>query len=286
MQNKNHIIDKFTIDDLLHRSWTYKNSEAFVKFFKFIASFHHYSRYNTMLVYLQNEAVTFFGGKSFWQKRFNRRVKDGARPYIILAPMGPVMLVYDVMDTEGKESPEEFLNNGLGRNPFDVKGKLPKEMFDRALEIAKSYAIEISFKDTSFLNGGHITTIIAGDPKIVISKNGTIEVQFTTLVHELAHLFLGHTGHTKLKKANDKKEIKILQRKLSRTAAELEAETVSFLVSKKMGLATNAAEYIAGYIKSENDLIEFSYESVIKTADRIDQLFKLSEFQLRIRQHN
>lgn len=82
------------------------------------------------------------------------------------------------------------------------------------------------------------------------------------------------------------KEIKILQRKLSRTAEELEAETVSFLVSKKMGLATNAAEYIAGYIKSENDLIEFSYESVIKTADRIDQLFKLSEFQLRIQQKN
>ena len=286
MQNKNHIIDKFTIDDLLHRSWTYKNSEAFVKFFKFIASFHHYSRYNTMLVYLQNEAVTFFGGKSFWKKRFNRRVKDGARPYIILAPMGPVMLVYDVMDTEGKESPEEFLKNGLGRNPFDVKGKLPIEMFDRALEIAKSYGIEITFEDTSYLKGGHITTFIAGDPKIVISKKGTIEVKFSTLLHELAHLFLGHTGHTKLSKANDKKEIKILQRKLTRTAEELEAETVSFLVSKKMGLATNAAEYIAGYITSENDLIEFSYESVIKTADRIDQLFKLSEFQLRIQQHN
>lgn len=282
MQNKNQIIDKFTIDDLLHRSWIYKNSEAFFKFFNFIASFHHYSRYNTMLVYLQNEAVTFFGGKSFWKKRFERGVKKDARPYVILAPMGPVMLVYDVMDTEGKESPEEFLKNGLGRNPFDVKGKLPKEMFDRALEIAKSYGIEISFEDTSFLKGGHITTFIAGDPKIVISKNGTIEVKFSTLLHELAHLFLGHTGHTKLTKAKDKKEIKILQRKLSRTAEELEAETVSFLVSKKMGLVTNAAEYIAGYITSENDLIEFSYESVIKTADRIDQLFKLSEFQLKI----
>jgi hypothetical protein len=286
MQNKNQANDKFTIDDLLRKSWIYKDSNAFVKFFKFIASFHHYSRYNTMLVYLQNEAVTFFGGKSFWKKRYNRRVKKDARPYIILAPMGPVMLVYDVMDTEGTESAEEFIKNGLGHNPFDVKGKLPKEMFEKALEIAKSYGIKVTFRDTSIFKGGHITTIIKGDPEIVISNNGTIEVKFSTLLHELAHLFLGHTGHPKLTKANEKKEIKILQRKLSRTAEELEAETVSFLVSKRLGLETNAAEYIASYITSENDLIEFSYESVIKTADRIDQLFKFSELHLRIQQYN
>ena len=282
MQNKNQIIDKFTIDDLLHRSWVYKNSEAFFKFFNFIASFHHYSRYNTMLVYLQNEAVTFFGGKSFWRKRFGRGVKKDARPYIILAPMGPVMLVYDVMDTEGKESPEEFLHNGFGRNPFDVKGKLPKEMFDRAVEIAMSLGIKITFHETSILKGGHITTILKGDPEIVISTNGTIEMKFSTLIHELAHLFLGHTGHSKLIKENEKKEIKILQRQLSRSAEELEAETVSFLLSKKLGLETNAAEYIAAYIRNENDLIELSYESVIKAADRIDQLFKLSDFHFDI----
>ena len=286
MQNKNQIIDKFTIDDLLHRSWVYKNSEAFFKFFNFIASFHHYSRYNTMLVYLQNEAVTFFGGKSFWRKRFGRGVKKDARPYIILAPMGPVMLVYDVMDTEGKESPEEFLHNGFGRNPFDVKGKLPKEMFDRAVEIAMSLGIKITFHETSILKGGHITTILKGDPEIVISTNGTIEMKFSTLIHELAHLFLGHTGHSKLIKENEKKVIKILQRQLSRSAEELEAETVSFLLSKKLGLETNAAEYIAAYIRNENDLIEFSYESVIKTADRIDQLFKLSDFHFDIQQQS
>ncbi|MCK9436173.1 MAG: hypothetical protein M0Q12_03070 [Synergistaceae bacterium] len=282
MQNKNQIIDKFTIDDLLHRSWIYKNSEAFFKFFNFIGSFHHYSRYNTMLVYLQNEAVTFFGGKSFWKKRFERGVKKDARPYVILAPMGPVMLVYDVMDTEGEETAEEFLRKGFGRNPFDVKGELPKEMFDRAMEIANSFGIKITFQDTSILKGGHITTIIKGNPEIVISTNGTIEVKFATFIHELAHLFLGHTGHPKLTKENDKKEIKIFQRKLSRSAEELEAETVSFLLSKKLGLETNAAEYIAAYIRNESDLIEFSYESVIKAADRIDQLFKLSDFNFNI----
>src|SRR4051794_7882086 len=101
MQMPNHIAAKFTIDELLHRSWKHKNSESFFKFFDFIASFHHYSRFNTMLIYLQNDAVTFFGGTSFWKKKFNRTIKENARPYVILAPMAPVMMVYDVMETEG-----------------------------------------------------------------------------------------------------------------------------------------------------------------------------------------
>jgi hypothetical protein len=76
MDSSTHINDKFTIDELLHRSWQHKGSEEFFKFFNFIASFNHYSRFNTMLVYLQNEAVTFFGGTAFWKKRFNRTIKE------------------------------------------------------------------------------------------------------------------------------------------------------------------------------------------------------------------
>lgn len=74
-----------------------------------------------MLVYLQNEAVTFFGGTAFWKKRFNPTIKEDARPYVILAPMGPVMMVYDVMDTEREETPQKFLEKGLGRKPIEVK---------------------------------------------------------------------------------------------------------------------------------------------------------------------
>ena len=98
----------------------------------------------------------------------------------------------------------------------------------------------------------------------MILNKGTYEVRFSTLLHELAHSFLGHTGHSKLVNEDNKKETKIIPRKLSRSVEELEAETVSFLLNKKQGLETIAAEYIAGYITSENDLIEFSYESVIK----------------------
>ena len=52
---KKFINDKFTIDELFKRSLQFKNSDDFKKFFEFIASFNHYSRYNTMLVYIQNQ---------------------------------------------------------------------------------------------------------------------------------------------------------------------------------------------------------------------------------------
>ncbi len=273
MDNSNHINDKFTIDELLHRSWQHKGSEEFFKFFNFIASFNHYSRFNNMLVYLQNEAVTFFGGTAFWKKRFNRTIKEDARPYVILAPMGPVMMVYDVMDTEGKETPEEFLEKGLGSKPFEVKGKINPAFFENAISVAYKFGIKIVFKDQSYFKGGHITTIFSGKLEIALNKNNKVEALLATLMHELAHLFLGHTGHKELSRSNPDKKIKLMQRKLTRTAEELEAETVSFLLCKKLGLETRAADYIAGYITNEDDLINFSYEAVIKMADKIEDLF-------------
>jgi hypothetical protein len=91
---------------------------------------------------MQNDAVTFFGGTSFWKKKFKRTIKEDARAYVILAPMGPVMLVYDVMDTEGQETPEEFLKKGLGRKPFEVIGTIDPKMLDKTIQIASDYGIK------------------------------------------------------------------------------------------------------------------------------------------------
>ena len=273
MEDKNYVNDKLTIDELFHRSNKYKDSKEFVKFFNFIAGFSHYSRYNTMLVYLQNENVTFFGGTSFWKKKYNRIISEDARPYVILAPNGPVMMVYDVMETEGKESPHDFLKTGLGRKPFEVTGSLKPGILNSALAEAENLGIRILRKPQSYFRGGHITTIFAGKLEIVINANSTAEESFSTLLHELAHLFLGHTGHKELTRSNSQKTEKLSIRKVSRNVEELEAETVSFLLSNRLGLRTSSAEYISGYIKSKNDLQEFSYETVIKTADRIEKIF-------------
>lgn len=268
--------DILVIDELFKRSKKYKGSKEFFRFINFISRFNHYSRFNTMLVYLQDESVTFFGGYSFWKKNFGRKIKEDARPYIILQPFSPVMLVYDVFQTEGKETPQEFLKNGLGTNPFDVKGKIDPLILDDAIAIAESWGIKIIFKPLSFFNSGYVTTIFKGSLQIALKEGMSYEQNLAVLIHELGHLFLGHTGHEVLRrktKEGKEKEMKLIKRNLSRTGEELEAETISFLICKKLGLETRAAEYLAGYISSEKDLEEFSYELVIKTADKIEHLF-------------
>jgi len=276
MENNNFDSDKLTIDELFKRSRKYQHSSEFFRFFNFIARFNHYSRFNTMLVYLQDESVTFFGGANFWYKKFNRIVKEDARPYVILQPFSPVMLAYDVFQTEGKDSPQEFLEKGLGTKPFDVSGKINRQTLDDAILIATSLGIKISFKPLSFFNAGYVTTIFKGSLEIALKEGMSYEQNLAVLIHELGHLFLGHTGHLTLRQTTKEgkiKEIKLLQRKMTRTAEELEAETISFLICKKLGLETRAAEYLAGYISSEKDLEQFSHELVIKTADKIEEIF-------------
>jgi hypothetical protein len=274
MKKENYINDKFAIDELLHRSWKHRSSVEFFKFFDFIAKFHHYSRFNTMLIYLQNPNVAFFGGSSYWGKKFGRTIKEDARPYVILAPMSPVMLAYDVMETEGVDSPEEFLKKGLGSKPFEVKGSLNPKVLENVIQVTVSYGIRVFTKPLSFFKGGHITTIRSGKLEIVLNEAATTEERLSVLIHELAHLFLGHTGHKEIKSRKIDKKIKLLNRtKLTTTGEELEAETVSFLICKKLGLETRASAYIAAYIKNEDDLLKFSYETVIKTADKVENLF-------------
>lgn len=269
----NNLDNKLTIDELLHRGLRYRDSKEFVKFFDFIARFKHYSRYNTMLVYIQNPAVTFFGGVSYWRKGFGRDVKEDARPYIILAPMCPVMLVYDVFDTVGYLSPEEFMRKGLGRDPHAVKGEISLKTYEYAIEEAKNWGIKVSFKPFNYFKGGHVTTIAMGYIEICLKAEASREKNFEVLIHELAHLLLGHTGHKKIQNEKKGKQKVLLQRNVTQSTAELEAETVSYLVCHKLNLQTQAAEYLAGYIDAEEDLLSFSYETVVKVTDRIESLF-------------
>lgn len=282
MSQENNTIDRLTIDELFHRSLRHRGSIAFMKFFNFIAGFSHYSRFNTMLVYLQNETVTFFGGTSFWKKKFKRTIRENARPYVIMAPGGPVMMVYDIFDTEGNETPEGFLEKGLGTKHFEVKGIINREILQHAENTAHNWGIKITPRPLSYFNSGYITTIFSGKLEIALKEGRSPEENISVLIHELAHLFLGHTGHTELINPSNSKKIKLLIRKLERSVEELEAETVSFLVCKKIGLETKAAEYIAAYIKDERDLEKFSYETVIKVADKIDEMFIQKYFEKKI----
>ena len=60
-----------------------------------------------MWLQVQKPGLRFAASARDWRERFGRTPKEKARPLLILWPFGPVALVYDVMDTEGKALPED-----------------------------------------------------------------------------------------------------------------------------------------------------------------------------------
>lgn len=265
---------KSSIDQLFHHALKYRGSEQYKRFFSFIAKFDHYSRYNSMLVYLQKPDVTFFGTSWYWKTKFKRKIKADAKPLLILAPNGPIILAYDIFETAGDKTQEEFLKEGLAQNLFEVKGDFRNEYLDDLKSFCSEYGIKVEVKPLNYFNAGAVTTYITGKLEIYLKEGHTKAQHFGTLCHELAHILLGHTGHINLKSVKGKKGIKLIKRPLTGQQCELEAETVSFLVCKQLGLETQTLEYLAGYITDEKDWSSFSYDTVIKVSDKLSGLIK------------
>ncbi|HQH40881.1 MAG TPA: hypothetical protein PK825_03975 [Bacteroidales bacterium] len=197
------------IDDLIRLSRKHKTSEEFRNFIEFIGRFPDYAFYNRMLVYLQNPAVTLFGSHTFWDNCFKRKVKDNARPYIVLMPFGPVGLVFDIMDTEGDIDPKELLDQVTKGGPFSAEGNFTSEQLNAVIKEISKWGIETSFEEVNYFKAGMVT--ISENGKIIISLRKDLKPveNFVTLLHELGHLFAGHLGGMRL--INKKQQEKIVK---------------------------------------------------------------------------
>ena len=117
-----------TLDELFARSLELRTSTKLIEAMNFVAKIKKYSPFNNMLVFLQRPNATYWATASHWEKALERKVKQDAVPIIMLQPMSPVMLVYDVVDTEGKPLPK-----GIG-DIFAVEGELDGKTYPRTLE--------------------------------------------------------------------------------------------------------------------------------------------------------
>ena len=111
-------------------------------------------------------------------------------PIVILAPMGPVGFIYDVADTDGRRLPAYF------DGPFQVEGCLEKAIWDNTLNnCIEKEKFRIVFCEKSFLNGACVSKNRGGQYIIEINKNfESVELWYSSLVHELAHIYCGHLG--------------------------------------------------------------------------------------------
>jgi hypothetical protein len=261
--------DISAIDELFRRSKELRTTQRFIDFINFIRKFRKYSMFNNAIVFLQNPNVTFYATRSHWWKKFERGIKENAQPMIILAPMTPILCVYNLEDTFGKKLPD-YMNN-----PFETKGIFDENTLKLTVTNCKRDLIKVKYTQKSFLNAGCAIRYRFnerdfrgfGDIKVYIEINRKLKSpeKYATLCHELAHIHLGHLG-------NDKDEWWPDRRYLTRNQVELEAETTSYLVCSRAGLETKSAEYLSCYLKDERDLEAISIDCIIKTAGLIERM--------------
>ena len=67
---------------------------------KFVGKLPNYSPFNRMFVHIQYPGAAYVATASTWEHEHGSRIVPGARPIIVLRPRGPVMVVFDVGNTE------------------------------------------------------------------------------------------------------------------------------------------------------------------------------------------
>ncbi|MDA8427650.1 MAG: hypothetical protein M0T70_00145 [Geobacteraceae bacterium] len=252
-----------SIDVLLHQSRDYKTSAKFNEMIRFIARFRDYAPYNNMLVRIQNPTCGYYATAKDWEERFGRFLKEDARPMLILAPMHPVMLVYDLDQTEGAPLPDHLSDFAS----FD--GEWDDHWLERALENATTRdMIRVDFKTLSSTNAG-FATLARGDQnskmRIAIHNELNAPSRFGVLCHELAHIYLGHLG-------NDEDNWWPSRSNLSRHTVEIEAEAVAYIVTNRLGLAGASAAYVSRHLTSGELPASVSLDLIAKVAGKIEQM--------------
>ena len=251
-----------TLDDLFQRSALYRNSGQFREAIEFTARFRQYAPYNNMLVKLQKPSCCFYATERDWKDRFERNVKEDARPLLILAPMHPVMLVYDLDDTEGKELPAEI------RNFAKAEGEWKPHLLELVLANAERDRILVQFKELGSQHGGFATTRLRDGShkmRIVVHSGLDDKSRYSVLCHELAHIYLGHLG-------TDKDIWWPCRTNLTHQTVEIEAESVSAIVCTRAGLTTTAAAYLALHLKEGKVPSSVSLELIVKVAGKLEDM--------------
>jgi hypothetical protein len=237
-------------------------TDGWLRFLDTAARFHRYSFWNTVAILCQRPDATRVAGYQAW-RRLDRQVRRGERGIRILAPCtyrvqdegnaddpGRLVLrgwrvatVFDLAQTDGEPLPEPPVTILDGGAPAGLRDQLA------ALIRTDGYEFTVAPMPTGTPAGALGVTDHA--TRHVTVRNDLPDAQKAkTTAHELAHVRL-HRG-----------------RDTDRSTAEIEAESVAFVVCGAVGLATDAYSfgYLASWASGDIDAVRATGERVITCA--------------------
>ena len=263
------------VDEVFAAIERLRTSRNFLELIQFMARFPNYSTFNGWLLYLQNPAATYVATARAWAQKHNRQPRPDAKPLIILAPMAPILFLFDIQDTEGAPLSPTLLR--------------PREIDD--LQLGKYYATTrhnaaihgISVYETD-LNSDEIDTVSRITPAlrkkyqnlslpkdtsylILIDKTLPLRGRYASLAHELGHIFCSHLGIDRHAWWPERGDLNI-------AGEEIEADSVAYLVCRRSGLRTDSENYLLQFLQTRQEIPPFSMNAVIQATSYIEDMGK------------
>jgi hypothetical protein len=173
------------------------------------------------------------------------------------------------MDTEGKPLPEDVAS-------FFARGEIDEIKLRSFEPLLKKKSIEWCWFDAGDQKAGSIRVVQresndkeATQYRIHINRNHNPAVKFTTLAHELGHLFLGHLGP-------DRKLDVPERRALGYSQQELEAESVAYLVCERGGVKSKSQTYLSSFVNANTTVDQIDVYQVMRAAGQVEALLGLA----------
>lgn len=267
------------------------DSDKYKDYLTKMSQLNNYSNRNLRLILAQNPEARQVASFKQWKENFGRYVKKGEKALRIFKPMTKIkkdennqpildkngkpetvtffglVPVFDVSQTEGKEMPKAA----------EVKEQLTDldyaNLYRALMAIAKENDISVRFEEMENNKHGYYSV---PENQIVLRSNEMNKAQIIkTFLHEMAHAELHHAD-------NPQKE------NLTRSTAELQAESVAYVVSSYYGIDTSeySFNYLSGWsadketladLEAQLDIVQQEAKSLMVRMDQALEQLRLSQ---------
>jgi hypothetical protein len=263
------------VDEVFASLARFRNSPDFIELMQFITRFPNYSTFNGLLLYLQNPLATYVATARTWAHKYNRQPRRNAKPMVILAPMAPILFLFDIGDTEGAPVPSHLLQ------PREIDDQQLGKFYGTTLHNAaihgiavyetalNSHEIDAASRITPAVRKKYQNLNLPKDTRylIFIDKTLTLEARYAALTHELGHIFCSHLGidqHAWWPERGD----------LNVRGEKIEADSVAYLVCQRNGLRADSEHFLPQASETHQEIPLFSMNAVTQAVSYIEDMGK------------
>jgi hypothetical protein len=261
------------VDEIFASTARYQNIRILTELLTFIARFPNYSPFNGLLLYIQNPEATYVATARNWLQKFRRQPKFDARPLFILAPKGPILFVFDIHDTEGEPAAPAL------QQPPAAGQRTPAKIYANTLHNCALHGIAVYETSAEKAAAGPASRITPALRKefndfslekdtsylVLINKSQSLEDKYSSLVHELGHIFCGHLGIDRHAWWPERENSNL-------NGEDLEADAVAYLVCRRLGWQAQPAKLLTRLLEKNHPLPVFSLNALLQAATYAEEL--------------